>query len=92
MRYTTDPEPGLFDKVRCVEIFLALSPKPKERFQANMEKKFVTILDAFCAPGMDVLYAKLIPFVFKRVDVFVTGVSLVEDLHNEHRFQRMKAM
>jgi len=90
VRYTTDPEPGLYDKVRCVEILLALSPKQKEQFKTIMQRRLIKILDAYSAPGMDVLYSMLIPFVMRNVRVFVTGVSLVKDAHDERRFQRME--
>jgi len=89
VRYTTDPEPGLYDKVRCVEILLALSPKQKEQFNTIMQRRLIKILDAYSAPGMDVLYSMLIPFVMRDVRVFVTGVSLVKDSHDQHRFERM---
>jgi len=91
VRYTTDPEPGLYDKIRCVEILRTLFRRTSKPLDGRARKEYVTILDPYSAPGMDVLYSLLLPFAFTDVSVFVTGVSLVKDVHDENRFKRMES-
>lgn len=78
VRYTTDAEPGMYDKVCCLNV---LAPPPGS---------VVRFLDLYAAPGMDVVYSMLLNSFGLGLRVEVTGVSVVRDECDLERFERMR--
>lgn len=80
-RYATDAEPGVYDKLACLQWLWRGWP----------ERDTVDIWDLYAAPGMDVVYSALAAGMGLGASVRVTGVSIVRDAEDRERFGRMRA-
>ena len=85
IEYAKDPDPGLFEKVRCVEIYKFLTSNFNRLFETIMKKRKITLWDFYSAPGMDVLYSMLVPHIIKDVNLQITAISTTKDEKEDKR-------
>lgn len=83
VRYTTEPRPGIYAKVVCVDLLHQCWP---ERTLC-----YVLTWDLYSAHGMDVLYSMMLPLCCEGARTLVVGVSLAHDEREMARFKRMRA-